>query len=253
MRAMVFHDGEPGAGRLALEEYPDPVPAAGEVLVRVTVCGVCRTDLDVVDGRLAPAHLPIVPGHQVVGRSSHRSEPGSPACAQGSALGWRGSRRPAAHAAGALRAKRTSVPTSSPPAAAATAGTPSCLPCERPSRIQSPTRSPTSTPRHCSAPARSAGVLCVSPTSAMATRSGSPVSARPRICSSARAPAVSAVAGLRLRAEAGGAPLRARAGRGVGRREPRATPSAPAAIIDTTPAWSPSWTRSSTSREAAVS
>jgi len=65
---MVFHDGESGAGRLALEERPDPVPAVGEVLVRVTVCGVCRTDLDVVDGRLAPAHLPIVPGHQVVGR-----------------------------------------------------------------------------------------------------------------------------------------------------------------------------------------
>ena len=51
-----------------LEERPDPIPDAGEILVRVAVCGVCRTDLDLVDGRLAPAHLPIVPGHQVVGR-----------------------------------------------------------------------------------------------------------------------------------------------------------------------------------------
>ncbi len=65
---MVFRDGVSGHGRLVLEERPDPVPARDEVLVRVSVCGVCRTDLDVVDGRLAPAKLPIVPGHQVVGR-----------------------------------------------------------------------------------------------------------------------------------------------------------------------------------------
>jgi len=68
MRAMVFRGGVGGHGRLALDDCPDPVPAADEVLVRVAVCAVCRTDLDVVDGRLAPAHLPVVPGHQVVGR-----------------------------------------------------------------------------------------------------------------------------------------------------------------------------------------
>ena len=70
MRAMVFRgeleSGTPGV--LALEERADPVPGAGEILIRVAVCGVCRTDLDLVDGRLAPAHLPVVPGHQVVGR-----------------------------------------------------------------------------------------------------------------------------------------------------------------------------------------
>jgi propanol-preferring alcohol dehydrogenase len=72
MRAMVSHGDAPRVGRLLLEERPAPVPAAGEVLVRVAVCGVCRTDLDIVDGRLAPAHLPIVPGHQVVGRIVER-------------------------------------------------------------------------------------------------------------------------------------------------------------------------------------
>ena len=70
MRAMVFRGvtGTGASGMLALEERPEPVPGAGEVLVHVAVCGVCRTDLDLVDGRLAPARLPVVPGHQVVGR-----------------------------------------------------------------------------------------------------------------------------------------------------------------------------------------
>jgi propanol-preferring alcohol dehydrogenase len=69
MRAMVFRGTTPGhAGTLEPAELPAPTPRAGELLVRVTVCGVCRTDLDVVDGRLAPASLPRIPGHQVVGR-----------------------------------------------------------------------------------------------------------------------------------------------------------------------------------------
>jgi len=44
-----------------------PNPAADEVLVRVEVCGVCRTDLHVVEGELAPRHSPVIPGHQVIG------------------------------------------------------------------------------------------------------------------------------------------------------------------------------------------
>ena len=51
-----------------LEERPVPAPGAGEVLVRVAACGVCRTDLHVVDGDLAEPRLPVVPGHEVVGR-----------------------------------------------------------------------------------------------------------------------------------------------------------------------------------------
>ena len=53
---------------LVLTERPDPVPAAGEILVAVEACGVCRTDLHVVDGELPNPKLPIVPGHEIVGR-----------------------------------------------------------------------------------------------------------------------------------------------------------------------------------------
>src|SRR5262245_43234166 len=56
--------GEP----LALAELPDPEPAPGEVRVRVACCGVCRTDLHVVDGELPDPKLPIIPGHEIVGR-----------------------------------------------------------------------------------------------------------------------------------------------------------------------------------------
>ncbi len=56
--------GEP----LSVMERPDPRPAVGEVRLRVTACGVCRTDLHVVDGELPNPKLPIVPGHEIVGR-----------------------------------------------------------------------------------------------------------------------------------------------------------------------------------------
>jgi alcohol dehydrogenase, propanol-preferring len=64
MRAMVLH--EPGRP-LRAGVLPDPEVARGEVLVRVNACGVCRTDLHVVDGELAEPKLPLVPGHQIVG------------------------------------------------------------------------------------------------------------------------------------------------------------------------------------------
>ncbi|HSI81639.1 MAG TPA: zinc-dependent alcohol dehydrogenase family protein [Solirubrobacterales bacterium] len=57
---------EPGTP-LAAAEVGDPRPGAGEVVVRVAACGVCRTDLHVVDGELAEPKLPLVPGHQIVG------------------------------------------------------------------------------------------------------------------------------------------------------------------------------------------
>ncbi len=64
MHAMTLHKiGAP----LVLEERPKPVPGPGEVLVRVQACGVCRTDLHVVDGELPQVPLPIVPGHEIVG------------------------------------------------------------------------------------------------------------------------------------------------------------------------------------------
>lgn len=52
---------------LKLQEKPDLNPAAGEVRVRVAACGVCRTDLHVVDGELPNPKLPIIPGHEIVG------------------------------------------------------------------------------------------------------------------------------------------------------------------------------------------
>jgi propanol-preferring alcohol dehydrogenase len=53
---------------LSFMERPDPRPADGEVRVRVAACGVCRTDLHVVDGELPNPKLPLVPGHEIVGR-----------------------------------------------------------------------------------------------------------------------------------------------------------------------------------------
>jgi alcohol dehydrogenase, propanol-preferring len=52
---------------LQFTDIPEPKPGAGEVLVRVQVCGVCRTDLHVIEGELPPKLSPIIPGHQVVG------------------------------------------------------------------------------------------------------------------------------------------------------------------------------------------
>lgn len=52
---------------LQLRDIPLPVPGTGEVRIRVQVCGVCHTDLHIVEGDITPPKLPIVPGHQVVG------------------------------------------------------------------------------------------------------------------------------------------------------------------------------------------
>jgi len=65
MRAMVL---ERSPGELRLAELPRPEPGPGQVLIKVSACGVCRTDLHVVDGELAEPKLPLVPGHEVVGR-----------------------------------------------------------------------------------------------------------------------------------------------------------------------------------------
>jgi propanol-preferring alcohol dehydrogenase len=53
---------------LVLRERPVPAPGAGELLIAVKACGVCRTDLHVVDGELEHPKLPLVPGHEIVGR-----------------------------------------------------------------------------------------------------------------------------------------------------------------------------------------
>ncbi|NUM65504.1 alcohol dehydrogenase catalytic domain-containing protein, partial [candidate division KSB1 bacterium] len=53
---------------LILADLPDPVPQTNEILLRVSACGVCHTELDEIEGRTPPPRLPIVLGHQVVGR-----------------------------------------------------------------------------------------------------------------------------------------------------------------------------------------
>lgn len=71
MEAMVLQSltkVEPGPGPLTQATLPDPVPGPGEVLVRVLTCGVCHTELDEIEGRTPPPHLPMILGHQVVGR-----------------------------------------------------------------------------------------------------------------------------------------------------------------------------------------
>src|SRR5256885_12752139 len=79
MRAMVLD--APGSP-LRAAELPEPVAGPEEVLVRVAACGVCRTDLHVVDGELPRPKLPLVPGHQIVGETEDGRRLGVPW------LGW---------------------------------------------------------------------------------------------------------------------------------------------------------------------
>ena len=70
MKAMLLQrtaslDADPAP--LTLVELPRPIPAADEVLIRITACGVCHTELDEIEGRTPPSILPIIPGHEVVG------------------------------------------------------------------------------------------------------------------------------------------------------------------------------------------
>jgi propanol-preferring alcohol dehydrogenase len=71
MRAMILRSLtslEDNPEPLELAEVPVPVPGEGEVRIRVSVCGVCHTELDEIEGRTPPPRLPVIPGHQVVGR-----------------------------------------------------------------------------------------------------------------------------------------------------------------------------------------
>src|SRR5512139_3848944 len=70
MKAMVLRkitDLASNRSPLELVELPMPAPRDHEVLVKVSVCGVCHTELDEIEGRTPPSRFPVVPGHQVVG------------------------------------------------------------------------------------------------------------------------------------------------------------------------------------------
>ena len=67
MRAMVLHHiGD----ELCLEQLPCPVPGINQVQIRVEACGVCRTDVHLIDGELPNPVLPIIPGHEIIGHIS---------------------------------------------------------------------------------------------------------------------------------------------------------------------------------------
>lgn len=69
MRAMLLESPRPAAeSPLRLVDLPDPVAGPGEIVLDVTACGVCRTDLQLCEGDLAARALPVIPGHQAVGR-----------------------------------------------------------------------------------------------------------------------------------------------------------------------------------------
>ncbi len=70
MKAMVIngtHDLSKDTEPLAPVQVPVPVPAEGEILIKVLACGVCHTELDEIEGRTAPPRFPVIPGHEVVG------------------------------------------------------------------------------------------------------------------------------------------------------------------------------------------
>ena len=71
MKAMVLNklcSLEKNPAPLELTELPNPVPTVKEILVKVSACGVCHTELDEIEARTPPPHLPFVPDHQVVNR-----------------------------------------------------------------------------------------------------------------------------------------------------------------------------------------
>lgn len=93
MRAMILRtlgpvreSQDPSTGPLEPADWPDPVPAEGEVVIRVSACGVCHTELDEIEGRTPPPRLPVIPGHQVVGRVEAVG-PGAGALAVGDRVG----------------------------------------------------------------------------------------------------------------------------------------------------------------------
>lgn len=71
MRAMLLTkiiDMSSASAPLSPAEVPIPTPGSGEILIQVSACGVCHTELDEIEGRTAPPRFPVIPGHQVVGK-----------------------------------------------------------------------------------------------------------------------------------------------------------------------------------------
>ncbi len=92
MRAMILQatgSMDEISNPLSLAELPRPAAGEGEILIQVSVCGVCHTELDEIEGRTPPAELPIVPGHEVVGRVAELGpESGRHAVGDRVGVGW---------------------------------------------------------------------------------------------------------------------------------------------------------------------
>jgi len=89
MRAMILNKislFSENRAPLELVDLPIPEPGAGEILIRVSACGVCHTELDEIEGRTPPPRLPVILGHQVVGRVD-RNGPGAERFAPGDRVG----------------------------------------------------------------------------------------------------------------------------------------------------------------------
>ena len=87
MKAMLLRERRPiEDGPLSLVDLPDPIPGPGEIRVKVSACGICRTDLHVIEGDLPPGRMPVVPGHQVVGTVDAAGE-GATRFARGTRVG----------------------------------------------------------------------------------------------------------------------------------------------------------------------
>ncbi len=121
MRAMVLDSiGSP----LRSDDVRVPAPGAEQVLIRVSACGVCRTDLHVVDGELKDPKLPLIPGHQIVGTVEETGERVE-RFAAGDRVGVPGLDGPAMSVATAVAAGRTCAITLNSPGTRSTVAMPS--------------------------------------------------------------------------------------------------------------------------------
>ncbi|MFH1755080.1 MAG: alcohol dehydrogenase catalytic domain-containing protein, partial [Candidatus Latescibacterota bacterium] len=92
MKAMVLNrvvDLNVEQAPLTWMELPDPVPGPNDILLKVSACGVCRTELDEIEGRTPPSHYPMIPGHQVVGHVAQTGDNARAfACGDRAGIAW---------------------------------------------------------------------------------------------------------------------------------------------------------------------
>jgi len=158
MKAAIFEPGKRSAAfHLRIEDVPRPQVAPGYVLLRVLACGVCRTDLHILEGDLPVLHQPLIPGHQIVGEVIEGASASLPL---GTRVAFRGWVVRMAIASSASMEWRTSVTTRPSPAIQSTEGMPNMHSREKTSPILFRRSSMLPTWRHCSALALSGFAAC---------------------------------------------------------------------------------------------